>query len=334
MDSKFHILLQHFFTIWLLSYRNVSQCTIASYRDAFRLYICWLAKEKDIPPDKINFSEITPQLLMEFAEYLEIVRHNSGKTVNCRINAFRSFAEFVLYEEPSLMAWAQSIKHMPCKKEKKPILDYLTSEEVGFMVRECSQHSPTGRRDGLLIRLLFNSGARISEIITLRFPDVEFNQERCCVILHGKGRKARKIPLWSETATALQDYIQDNDLSCNDWLFPGRNVAHLTRSGARSIIDKHAREATCSHPELEGKAITPHVFRHSAAMALLEAGVDLSTIAIWLGHESITTTHKYMVASLRLKEEALAQVNHAENAVSHRYHAEPSVLEFLKGIAR
>lgn len=334
MDVSFHTLLQRFFTTWLLNYRNVSQCTVASYSDAFRIYIGWLSVEKGTAPDNICFDDITPSLLMEFVEHLGAVRKNSDKTINCRINAFKSFAEFILYEEPSLIGWAQGIKHMPCKKTKRPLLDYLTVEEVEFIIQECDLGSPIGRRDALLIQLLFNSGARISELITLHLSDIEFSQGRCCVNLHGKGRKTRKIPLWNDTAKEIKSYIYDNDLKYDDWLFPGRNVEHLTRSGARTIINRHTQAAARNHSSLIGKMVTPHTFRHSTAMALLESGVDLSTIAIWLGHESITTTHKYMIASIELKEKALAKVLHTCSTVPQRYHAEPPVLEFLRRIAR
>jgi len=334
MTASFQELLQRFFVKWLIDYRNASPCTIAAYSDSFRLLIGWFANKEGVCPDKITFDDIKAVAIMRFANYLESERSNSAKTINCRIAAIKSFAEFISYEEPALAAWAHGIKGLPLKKTKKPLLDFLSAEEVSLIMASCNTATSVGRRDQLIIRLLFNSGARISEVITLRVASLEFQQGKCYATFNGKGRKARRIPLWRETAEALSTYIEEHSLSIQDWLFPGRNVDHLTRSGARSLIERHTGVAKSTYPEILNKVITPHVFRHSTAMALLESGVNLSTIAIWLGHESITTTHKYMVASMELKQKALSTVCGPSAKAEEKYQADTSIIEFLKLIAR
>ena len=157
---------------------------------------------------------------------------------------------------------------------------------------------------------------------------------RLSVHLAGKGRKERTLPLWPEVAGEVTAFAEERQLGADDFVFPGRNVAHLSRSGARSRIDAAVRRASELHPALAGKRITPHVFRHSCAMAMLESGVDLSTIAIWLGHESVQTTHRYMVASMSRKEDALARVHPDSRQESgcRRYRAQGDILSFLESL--
>lgn len=333
VEPDFADLLQRFFSEWLVSLRNVSNCTVASYSDAFRLLVRWLDQERSIKPGSIGFGDIEATSIMAFALWLEERRRNSAKTVNCRINAMKSFAEFVSYEEPSLIKWAQSVRSLPLKRTKKPLLDYLTSVEVSWIVDECDMSSRAGIRDAVIIRTLFNTGARVSELAGLRVSSLDFGDGRQSIELFGKGRKMRRVPVWHETADALSAYIEDEGLAADGWLFPGRNVEHITRSGVRSAIDRHVAKARAKHPSLQNRAITAHTFRHSTAMAMLESGVNLSTIAIWLGHESIETTHKYMVASMALKEAALNKMSPPDSP-QNRYRADPTLIEFLKTIAK
>jgi site-specific recombinase XerD len=182
--------------------------------------------------------------------------------------------------------------------------------------------------------MLFNTGARISELVSLTADDVRVVPGgRCHVHFLGKGRKDRTVPLWEDTSRMLMAYMEAHDINGPNHVLAGRNVAHLTRSGARSQIDAVAKRAARRHPELAGRRITPHTFRHATAMAMLYAGVDIATVAIWLGHESINTTHKYVVTNMKAKEDALEMVRVGWGDVGHaRYKAPQSVLDFLSSL--
>ena len=185
-----------------------------------------------------------------------------------------------------------------------------------------------------MVTLLFSTGARISELVCLKAGDFSISARKGQIRIFGKGRKERTLPLWPEVAEEVEQFMSARRLGADDYLFGGRNVPHLTRSGARSRIDAIVKRAQAAHPSLRGKKITPHVFRHSTAMGMLESGVDISTIAIWLGHENIQTTHRYMVTDMNRKEEALRKVHavDAERKPRARYRASDDVLDFLMSL--
>lgn len=331
--ADFQRLLQSFFNEWLVGTRNVSQHTVSSYADAFRMVILWLHEARGTSPGDIGFEDLGAEELPGFISWLEEARGNSAKTVNCRVAAIKSFAEFVSFREPSLSAWARDVRALPQRKAKVPALDYLTGDEVAHVVATCDLSTANGARDDLILRMLYNTGARVSELAALRVRDVTASHGKWRVTLFGKGRKERTVPLWGETGEAFEAYVSARALPNEGFLFPGRGADHITRSGIRTIVERHCALAAAEHPELAGRRVTPHTFRHSAAMSLLESGVNLSTIAIWLGHESIETTHKYMVASMGLKERALGKVTSPSGAAGGRYRADAGLLEFLKALS-
>lgn len=215
-------------------------------------------------------------------------------------------------------------------EERKREIDYLTSEEVGWLVDCCYP----GSESQLIVLLLYNTGARISEPVGATTDDVRmFRNGRCHIHFLGKGRKDRTVPLWEDASKLLAEHIGRNGLKAGDYLFAGRNVDHITRSGARSGIEAVVRRAKDAHPELARKRITPHVFRHSTAMAMLSAGVDIATVAIWLGHEDINTTHKYVTTDMTLKEEALEKARREWGAEPRKpYRASDDVIGFLNSL--
>lgn len=185
-----------------------------------------------------------------------------------------------------------------------------------------------------MISMLFSTGARVSELVGMRVRDFEPRGGRHVVRILGKGRKERTLPMWPEVAHELSAFMRERNLGGGDFVFAGRNVEHMSRSGARSRIDAVVRHATETHPQLSGKRISAHVFRHSCAMSMLDSGVDLSTIAIWLGHESVQTTHRYMVADMARKEAALSKVHQGESCENAhvRYVPKGDVLDFLMSL--
>jgi site-specific recombinase XerD len=329
----FQTLLERFFINWL-GERMVSPCTISSYRDAFILLLRWMGESRDVAPSEIVFADLDVNTIERFLNHLSQTRNNTAKTVNCRLAAIKSFFLFVSYQKPEHLAQIRSVLEIRQRVERKREVDYLTPEEIGFLLDACVIATKVGRQTHLMIRLLYNSGARISELLALKVKDFTFSDSRRCSIhILGKGRKERTLPLWEETGLEVLSHMDACGLAPKDFLFAGRNVERLTRSGARSRLDSVVKVAAKIHPELDSKLVTPHVFRHSTAVSMLAAGIDLSTIAIWLGHESIETTHKYMVANMDLKERAIEKV-HQDWGVppTGRYRPDPDILEFLASL--
>jgi site-specific recombinase XerD len=329
-------LLENWFVKWLISHRKVSECTVQSYRDTFKLLFRWLKENKGINPDKADFDDIDRKEILGFLEYLSTERECTEKTINCRMCSIKSFAEYVATESPEHVRWSASIRSIKNRSEAKPVLEYLTPSEVDTLVRSCDRTSADGRRDAMMVQLMFNSGFRVSELVGIKISLIVFNSAGTCrITVFGKGRKERTIPLWRSTTSAIKSYLDETGFQGDQHLFPGRNTDHLTRSGARSRLDSIFERATQDSQTLSAKKITLHSLRNSTAMAMLDAGIDISTIAIWLGHEQIQTTHKYMVASLEMKERALEKAslsNPFMTTVSPRgrYKADSKLLAFLE----
>lgn len=323
-------LIESFFLEWMERNRRLSENTIASYRDSFTLYFRWLRDMHKIDLTCITMSDITSERVIEFLNYLEERRGCSAKTLNCRLSAFWSFARYAARKAPQHIDQLASISNIPNKKARRKEIDYLTPMEIDWILECCEAGSETE----LMVAMLYNSGARISELVTIAVEDVRFsNKGTCHVHFLGKGRKDRTIPLWEDTSSLLKSHIASLNLAGGDYVFGGRNVEHLTRSGARSRLDCVVKKARAAHPELARKKITPHVFRHSTAMAMLAAGIDIATVAIWLGHEDINTTHKYVVSDMVVKEEALAKARHDWGLKPRLpYKASGDVLDFLNSL--
>lgn len=332
-NDPFPSLVEGFFINWL-SGRNVSERTVSSYRDAFVLFFRWIDEKHDKKPDAVSMNDFTMRNMEVFLAWLAGTRCNSAKTVNCRLAAFRSFCRYASYRDPAHLDEYKKISAMPQRVERKPELSYLTAREIGWIADACDSSCKVGRETRLLIQLLYNSGARISEAIEIKFGDVAFTSSgKCMVKILGKGRKERTLPLWRQTGDALKAHIRDNGLHEGDHLFRGRNTEHLTRSGARSRLESAMRAAIEDHKELAGKNANPHIFRHSTAMAMLGAGIDISTIAIWLGHENIQTTHKYMVADMSIKEDAIEKIRGDwQSKKPGRYKPSKGIIAFLDSL--
>ncbi|WP_202708551.1 tyrosine-type recombinase/integrase [Sporosalibacterium faouarense] len=333
-NSDFQGLLQNFFLERLINQQKVSYYTIQSYKDTFRIFLKYMNDEHGVSAYTITMEAINADTVVEFLNYLESHRKNKCKTVNNRLAAIKSFMEYISYEAPEYLSIVRRVKAIPFRNVEKKEISYLTKEEIDALLNTCKSSTPDGRRDYLMILLLYNSGMRVSEMISMQRKDVIIPSNGSCHLrIMGKGRKERTIPLWQTTTKYLIQYMNEHEIHNNDYLLSGRNVEHLTRSGVRYRIACIAKEASCKCPSLEYKSVTPHVFRHSTAMSLLQSGVDISTIAIWLGHESIETTHKYMIADMKLKENALKKLHEPEpRYLNSRYNAANDILQFLKSL--
>lgn len=335
MKDEFPQLVEGFFLQWMGAGRRLSAQTIASYRDAFSLLLRWFRDERGIPASDVGVGDFTAENIDAFLLFLAEKRGNSAATVNCRLAALKAFCSYAVYRAPERLAELKRVSDIPRRTEKRREVDYLTREEVGWLLAACDLTTGRGREDHLMISMLFSIGMRISELVCLRMADFELRGGRNVVHILGKGRKERSLPMWPEVAQELADFADDRHLEDGDSVFAGRNVRHLSRSGARSRIDAIVDRAASFHPQLAGKRISAHVFRHSCAMAMLESGVDLSTIAIWLGHENVQTTHKYMVADMARKEAALLKVHPGSSGSGERpkrYSPKGDVLDFLMSL--
>ncbi|HBP65950.1 MAG TPA: integrase [Desulfosporosinus sp.] len=282
----------------------------------------------------MNMEEMNADTVIGFLNYLENNRKNKCRTVNHRLAAIKAFMEYVSYESPEYLEIVRKVKWIPFRNVEKKDVCYLTREEMDSLLDACETATPQGRRDYLMLLLLYNSGMRVSEMISIKGKDALITGNGLCHLrIMGKGRKERTVPLWLTTTKCLVGYMHENGIQRDDYLLSGRNVEHLTRSGVRYRIDSIVKRVSTHCQSLQNKSVSPHVFRHSTAMSLLQSGIDISTIAIWLGHESIETTHKYMVADIKLKENALKKLHEPESShANQRYHATDDILQFLNSL--
>ncbi|MEF9876753.1 MAG: tyrosine-type recombinase/integrase [Gordonibacter sp.] len=328
-STDFAELLEKFFLQWMMKGRQLSARTISTYSDAFAIFLHWMHDEMGVEACKVTIDMFTAENVERFLQYLSNEKGNCATTTNCRLAAIKAFGSYAAYKVPERLFQMKRISDLPRRREKRSEVNYLTTEEIGWLKTECKNEI-----DHIMVSLLFNTGARVSELISIRACDFSFSVEKGVVKIFGKGRKERTLPLWEEVVTETKEYLARNGIRRDEYLFAGRNVEHLTRSGVRSRIESLVAKATLKHPSLAQKKISPHVFRHSTAMAMLEAGVDISTIAIWLGHESIQTTHRYMATDMKRKEEALKKVHDhgQEERKPERYHASDDILSFLNSL--
>ncbi len=334
MRNDFPRLVEGFFLQWMDAGRHLSPQTIASYRDTFSLLLRWFRDECGIPAPDVCMDDFTAENIEAFLLFLSEGRGNAAVTVNCRLAALKAFCSYAAYRAPERLAELKRVSDIPRRTEKRREVGYLTREEIGWLLAACELASARGREDHLIISMLFSTGTRVSELVGLRMRDFELRGGRRVVHILGKGRKERTLPMWPEVARELSAFAEERNLDDGDFVFAGRNVEHISRSGVRGRIDAVVLRATAAHPQLSGKRISAHVFRHSCAMSMLEAGVDLSTIAIWLGHESVQTTHRYMVADMERKEAALSKVHPGTRRADapKRYVPKGDILDFLSSL--
>ena len=324
---SFAALVQAFFAEHLQQ-RAMSPCTVAAYRDAFVLFLDFAQTRLRKQPTEIHLDEVTPALILAFLDHLERERGNAVRSRNARLAALRAFLKFAGRHDVSALHAIEKALAVPMKRFERPMLDYLTRAEMVAVLGEPGE-SWSSRRDHLLLAMLYNTGARVSEIIGVRVVDVVLDGA-ACVHLHGKGRKLRSIPMWDATVTEIRSWLRLNPtLRCEAALLPNRDGQAMSRSNVAQRLDVAVRRASVEQPSLLKKRVSPHILRHTTAMHLLQAGVPFNVIALWLGHESPTTTHRYVEADLAMKEEALGRLE-APDARIRRYQAPDSLIRFLQ----
>lgn len=323
-------LLQRFFVEYLLEQRRASPRTIAAYRDTFRLLLGYLERQLGTPPAALYLADLTCPLVLGFLADLENSRHNSVRTRNARLAAIRAFLHYVGLREPALLAVTQPILAIPMKRFERPLVGFLAREHVEALLAAPDPATWSGRRDRTMFTTLYNTGARVSELIGMRVADLSLAPAPS-IRIRGKGRKERSVPLWQRTAVLLRSWVSTLPCVPEQPLFPNRAGGPLTRTSVAERLTRAAIPVTQRYPELARQRISPHIIRHSTAMHLLQSGVDITVIALWLGHESPSTTHAYVEADLAMKERALRALQ-PPKAAPVRYRPSDRVLAFLQGL--
>jgi integrase/recombinase XerD len=300
-------MLHSFFVDYLPRQRALSPHTLCSYRDSIKLLLQFFVESNgDIT--KLTVEQLTVAHVTAFLQHLETARHNCTGTRNVRLSAIHSFFRYLGGECPELLAQAQRILSVPFKRTSTREIQHLDLDEILAVLGAVDPRTSSSRRDLALLSLMFNTGARVSEIVALQTDDLQMASAPS-IVLHGKGRKERICPLWPETVHLLEKMLEERGIKPSESaaLFLNHRGLDLTRFGVRLIFRKYVRKAAKSNPTLKNKRLHPHSARHSTAVHLLRSGVDLSTIAHWLGHASVNTTNKYLSVDLEAKREAITK---------------------------
>ena len=328
--NQFAVLLQSFFTDYLIIQRQVSQNTIASYRDTFRLFLHFCQKHLKKNPSDLALDEINASLIRLFLNDIEKTRKVSAQTRNQRLAALHSCFRYASLQYPECSEMIQQILAIPQKRFNRASIDYLTRNEVDNLLKVPDRKKRSGRRDYTLLLVGIRTGLRVSELTGLHQSDVILGTG---AHLHcfGKGRKERSTPMTKKTAKVMQQWLRECQGNKEDLVFTNARGGHLSTDGVQYILDKHIRTAREQCPSLKKKRVTPHVLRHTTAMELLQSGVDPMIIAIWLGHESVETTQIYIKENLKMKEQALKRTQES-NSKTLRYKPDDKLLEFLQSL--
>lgn len=329
-SKDFARLLERFFLERLMQQRNVSPKTVSAYRDSIRLLLQFAAKKLKKPIEQLTLWDFDAPLILDFLNHLENDRHNCVRSRNSRLAAIRSFLRYAVTEDPTALGVIQPVLAIPTKRFERPLVGSLSREEVDALLAAPDPKTWCGRRDRVMFATLYNTGTRVSELIGMRMRDVELDRHSF-VRIHGKGRKARTVPLWSATAKQIKGWIKSINCTPESWLFPNRSGGPLTRAGVSDRLKLAHQAAQSRCPQLKKRRIFPHLVRHATALHLLQSGVDLTVIALWLGHESPATTHMYMEADLAMKERALNTLQ-TPKIKQHRYKPAARVLAFLDSL--
>ena len=324
---SFAALVQQFFTEYLVAQRAVSPRTVACYRDALTLFLDFASGKLGKVPTAMRLADIQSDLIIAFLDHLEHDRHNAVRSRNLRLTALRAFLKFAARRDVASLHDVERALAVPMKRFERPMLGFLTRAEMVAVLGQPRQ-TWSSQRDHLLLAMLYNTGARVSEIIGVRVIDVVL-EGSACVHLSGKGRKLRSIPLWKSTVVEIRAWLRLNpSLLGEAALIPNRDGQAMSRSNVAQRLALAVARAAEGQPNLLKKRISPHTLRHTSAMHLLQSGVPFNVIALWLGHESTTTTHRYVEADLAMKEKALARLEEP-NTKMGRYKAPDSLMRFL-----
>ena len=326
--------LKRFFSHYLPVQKGLAANTILAYRDAIKLLLCYASDILKKNVDELCVEDIDESLVLGFLDHIENTRSCSARTRNARLAAIRSLFSFIAREEPSLLLLCQMIRTIPIKRTQHKTVDYLEENEMQALLNSIDLKSHTGVRDKALLLLLYNTGARVSEIVELKLEDLCLDGVAQVKLL-GKGNKYRSCPLWPETVEALEAYLKQRTAKdpAEQQLFLNANASPITRFGVRYIIGKYATAAKSQCPSIAAKTVTPHTIRHTTAMHLLRSGNDVNMVSYWLGHADINTTHIYVEIDMEIKRQMLQKAGPPDVKKPLPWQ-KPDVLQWLNTLAK
>ncbi len=322
--------LQAFFTDRLVRERHASPRTVAAYRDSWRLLVAFASQQTHRPPSMLDLDDLDTTMISAFLDHLEHDRHNSVRTRNARLAAIHSLFRYAALRHPEHAATIQRVLAMPPKRFDRALVTYLTEREVDALVAAPDPNTWCGRRDQAILLVAVQTGLRISELIGLNCADVHLGTGPH-VSCHGKGRKDRITPLTTTTVAVLREWLAERAGAPNEALFSTRTGRPLSRDAVEHRIAVHTASAATACPTIRDKHVTAHVLRHTCAMRLLEAGIDTTVIALWLGHEQVETTTIYLHAELGIKERAIERTR-PPTVKPGRYRPTDTLLAYLEGL--
>lgn len=323
-------LIQRFFTEYLTQQRALSPATVTSYRDTFKLLLCFIAERLRRSPIELTLDDLDAAAVLAFLSDLETTRGNCVRSRNVRLAAIHTFARFASRSAPSALALLQGVLAVPSKRHEQPVLGYLSRPEINAIIAAPDASTWVGQRDAALFATLYNTGARISEALAIGVRDV-IDAQAPCVHLLGKGRKQRTVPIWTTTARRLRAWVARAKLAPTSPLFPSGTGQSMTRSNAAQRLALAVAIASKQFPRLISAHVSPHTVRHTTAMHLFQSGVDLSVVALWLGHESPSTTHLYLEADIEMKRRALQSIEPIAPGAK-QYKVPDRILAFLDAL--
>lgn len=327
-------LVESFFIEYLPRQRGASLHTVRAYRDTLKLLLEFAAQRSGRDFASLELKDLGAETIGNFLDHIEAARSNSAVTRNCRRAAIRSFFKHLVRNDLAHSQQYMQVLSIPSKRTRRGPATYLEADDVRAIIANPDRRTADGWRDYTLLLFLYNSGARVSEAAGVRWDDLQLAPSRQ-VRLRGKGKKERLLPVWRETADALHRLRGVANSDDHQHVFLNRHGQPLTRDGIAYILDKHVSAVTRDRPTLAHKRITPHVMRHSCAVALLQSGADVTVIRDYLGHASVATTDRYITANLKMKREAMLSFwKHAglESAHAKPWKPKPALLAFLQSL--
>lgn len=326
--------LKRFFSHYLPAQKGLAVNTVMAYRDTMKLLLGYASDTLKKNVEELGLEDLNKSLVLDFLDHVEKTRGCSPRTRNARLAAIRALFGFIARQEPSLLPHSQTIHTIPLKRTEYKTVAYLEEKEMQALLNAVILTSRTGVRDKALLLLLYNTGARVGEIVALKVIDLRL-EGAAQVKLLGKGQKYRSCPLWPETVEALHDYLHQRapqDPTAQQ-LFLNANGSPLTRFGVRHILGQYATTAKNQCPSIAAKAVSPHTIRHTTAMHLLRAGNDVNMFSYWLGHADINTTHIYVEIDMEMKQRMLqkAEAPTVKKALPWQ---KPNILQWLKALAK
>lgn len=334
IDALLSPWVRRFLLEYLVGERSLARNTQKSYRDTLQQLLPFAARQARRRVDQLRVEDISAERVRTFLHDLEERRGCGPATRNQRLAAIHSLAHFIGLHSPELLHWCGQIRTIPLKKSARPLVTYLEKNEMDALLAAPHRDSSQGRRDYGVLLFLYNTGARADEVAHVRIADLDLgarpDRDPSSVLIHGKGNKTRRCPLWAKTVNELNHLVGGR--AAAEHVFLNRRGQPLTRFGIHALVKRYAAVVAATRPSLAQKRVSPHTIRHTTATHLLRAGVDLNTIRAWLGHVSLVTTNVYAEVDLEMKAKALANCEVRENEPEKPWREDKGLMEFLRAL--